>query len=126
MFLQCLLAAVGLHTLVAISHERLLLIVYPLWARSVCTTARARRLLAVVWVCAVACLLPIPLRYTVLQPSRARGVRPVLQCVVFAWSTADIVYLVVICVFYFVLPLLALSLAYARIFTALYRWVLYW
>lgn len=123
MFLQCLLAAVGLHTLVAISHERLLLIVYPLWARSLCTTTRARRLLVAVWLSAVACLLPVPLRYAVLQETRVRGAAStVLHCGVYAHTTADVIYLAGMCVLYFVVPLLALSLAYARIFTALYRY----
>ena len=62
-----LMSAVGFHTMVAISQERLLLICYPLKAKGLCSVGRTRKILVAIWVLSTGCTIPIPVLYSFAQ-----------------------------------------------------------
>ena len=120
-FFQCLFAAVGFHTIVVISQERLFLIVHPLKAKLCCNTSKARKLLVAIWIMSVLFILPIPLVFTRILEQIVGGVR-IKFCGVFTESKAGpIVYYTLMVLIYFVIPLVIISISYTRIFFALYH-----
>ena len=119
-YFKSLFAAVGFHTMVAISQERLLLIVYPLRAKIICTVSRTSKILVIIWMTAILLVLPTPIKYTEIIAVDIDGTI-IKFCGYFSGAKLAIIYHALMFSFYFGIPLILLTVAYAKIFNALYR-----
>ena len=119
-YFKALFAAVGFHIMVAISQERLLLIVYPLRAKIICTVNRTAKILCIIWITAMVLVLPGPLKYTEIISVDINGV-VINFCGYFSGEKHAIVYHSLMFAFYFAIPLIILTVSYIKIFNVLYR-----
>ena len=122
LFFQALISAVGFHTIVAISQERLLLICFPLHAKALCSTSRATKIVLIIWIVSVGLTLPMPLIYaTSLTVKLTKTTATFCTILGMHYSQSFEIYMTSIFVIYFALPLLILSTSYAKIFHTLYK-----
>lgn len=106
--------------MVLISQERLLLIVFPLRAKVICTYKRTLKLLALIWITSSLLHLPVPLKFEEVITVNVDGT--ILSfCGHFSGSTGAKVYFSIMFVFYFALPLATLTVSYAKIFQTLFH-----
>ena len=115
-----LLAGVAFHTMVLISQERLALIAFPLRAKTLCTYTRTWKLLLCIWAMSALCYLPLPLLYIEIRTFELSGTT-LSMCGYFSGSTGAIIYFSFIAGFYFLVPLVLMTGAYAVIFKVLYQ-----
>ena len=119
-FFQCMFAAVGFHTIVAISQERVCLIVFPLKAKTIFTTGRTRKLMVLIWVLAAACCLPIPVTFARIIEVSIGGTI-VKYCGVFGGNIGGILFFSGMSLVYFLIPFIVISISYSKIFFTLYH-----
>ena len=122
-FMAALFAGVAFHTIVAISQERHLLVCYPLQARGWLTVTRIKTLLVTIWVVSFVALLPAYIWYTFIAniPLREADVNFCMIDIVSSHGNTGMSYFMFLFCLYFVLPTLAISLTYGRIFYVLSR-----
>lgn len=119
-YFQALFAGVIFHTMMAISQERLLLIVRPLQAKSLCSTSRTRKILLLIWFTTACVVLPMPILFTEMLVASIDGT-VISFCGYFSGGHGAVIYFSVIFTVYFAIPLLVMSIAYTKIFSALYQ-----
>lgn len=122
-FFQAIFAAVGFHTIVAISLERFILIVYPLKAKSACSIGRAKKILFCIWFTALMCTLPIPIYFAEIRVLNMSNGNVLHYCSILGkqYSKAANQYYIFLFTFYFALPLIQISVSYWCIFMTLFK-----
>lgn len=120
MLLQTLIAGVGFHTIVAISQERLCLIVYPLKAKVWFSAGRSKKVLIVIWIISIGMAVPIPVMFAKVFIAYVEGTT-IAYCGLFEFTQSGMAYFSTLFVIYFVLPSLVLAVTYIKIFHTLYR-----
>ena len=120
-FIALFLACAAFHTIVAISQERLLLICYPLTARTYLTKNATWKILLSIWVVAFFSALPFPILFSYRVDIR-------LPNTTYRFCTIDIFrsnfnlgryYYFFIFFVYYALPVIVVIISYARVFHAL-------
>lgn len=120
-FVALFLACVAFHTIVAISQERLLLICYPLMARTYLTSNATWKILVSIWIVAFFSALPFPILFSYRIDIR-------LPNNTYRFCTIDIFrsnfnlgryYYFFIFFVYYALPVVVVVISYARVFHAL-------
>ena len=121
-FMMSFTACVAFHSIVAISQERLLLICYPLKAKSLITVAKTRGILLMVWTTSFLFVLPIPILFSfVVQiPLQHTNVTFCLHMIE-EHSLGPQIYTVFIFVMYYSLPVIIISISYAKVFYTLHK-----
>ena len=104
--------------MVLISLERLLLIVFPLKAKMVCTYKHTIKLLAAIWMTSSILHLPMPLHFEQVITIKIDGTVLSL-CGHFSRSKEAKAYFSVMFAFYFAIPLVLLTVCYTKIFKTL-------
>nr|XP_023024772.1 orexin receptor type 2-like [Leptinotarsa decemlineata] len=108
---------VSVLTLTFISVDRWYAICFPLKFKS--TTGRAKTAIGIIWVVALACEIPEPI-YLTAMPYKESFVY-FTQCGP-TWSTeTDTVFMIVKMVFFYLIPLLFMSVAYIQIIRVLWK-----
>ncbi len=119
-FLQSVFAGVGFHTIVAISQERLCLIVFPLKAKVYFASSRTKKALAIIWLVSIGCALPVPLMFAKLLVLDVGGAI-MTYCGQFEYTNIGLVYFISMFFLYFGIPLMIIAASYTKIFNTLYR-----
>ena len=117
--------AVGYHTLLTISLERFLLICYPLKSKSLVSAKNAWRIIAFIWIFTASCMLPIPLKYSIITSAILADGTPMNFCMTevvkdeshgsLSWK----VFYTYLFILYYMLPLVCMTFFYSSIFKTL-------
>ncbi|CAH1800869.1 unnamed protein product [Owenia fusiformis] len=123
-FFSIFTCAVGFHTIVAISQERLLLICYPLKAKILCSVTNTKKVMILIWMTSFAMTIPIPILYSNAVTIPFKDVN-VSLCVCLQEDSnsnpGDLIYFVLLFIIYYTLPLVVITISYIKIFRALYH-----
>ena len=116
---------VGYHTLVAISLERYLMICYPLKSKAWVSIGNTLKIITLVWILAFCCMLPVPLRYSIVSHGVLEDGTPLDFCMTEVFrkeshvSLSWKVYYPSMFVLYYGLPLFSMTCFYLAIFRTL-------
>ncbi|XP_056637487.1 orexin receptor type 2-like [Diorhabda sublineata] len=117
LYMQSVSVTVSVLTLTFISVDRWYAICYPLKFKS--TTGRAKTAIGVIWITAMACELPEPIYLTAVPYHKTYLY--LTQCMP-TWTTeTDLIFVLVKMIFFYIIPLLFMSVAYLQIIRVLWK-----
>lgn len=119
-FFSSFTACVAFHTIVAISQERLMLICYPLKAKTVITVGRIKKVLLFVWVTSFCVSLPLPILFTFVADIQLSQTNLTFCLIDVVPDSGDgRMYFILLFSLYYALPVVAISASYTKIFYTL-------
>ncbi len=122
-FFSKFFSGVGIHTVLIISLERLLLICYPLKAKGIITVRRTMKTITGVWILSFFTLLPLPIAYTYKAhvPLQHANVTVCMSDIFSKDSQSAKSYYFFLFCLYFTIPVLVISITYLKIFHTLHK-----
>ncbi len=122
-FFSSFFSGVGIHTVLMISQERLLLICYPLKAKGIITVTRTMKAITGVWILSFCALLPLPIAYThiALIPLKHANVTMCMSDIFDIDNHSSRMYYFFLFFLYFTIPVLVISITYMKIFHTLHQ-----